>query len=103
MPICDLGLGLLHVEQNRHLRGRTPLPFLCLLFAMGRPASAAMGTFRHEASSSDSGLINSMVGLNLTDSFIVIPSGNLCSVIVLAWSSVVYEYSSQYVNQENMY
>ena len=88
MPIRDLVLGLLHVEQNRHLRRRTPLPFLCLLFAMARPASAAMGC----------GLIDSMVGPNLTDSFTVILSGNLRSVIILAWSSVVYEYSSQYVN-----
>lgn len=57
-----------------------------------------MGTFRHEASSSDSRLILDIVELRLTDSLIVIPGRNLCSFIVLDWGSVVYEYSSQYVN-----
>ena len=57
-----------------------------------------MGTFRHEASSSDSRLIPDIVELRLTDSIIVILGRNLCSFIVLDWGSVVYEYSSQYVN-----
>lgn len=53
-----------------------------------------MGTFRPEASSSDSGLIVRKVELSLTDGFIVIPSGDLCSFIVLDRGSVVYEYTS---------